>query len=117
MTRARHDFLAKVPTLTEVADVAQGPTTVQRPVLNEPTARWVDEVMDRMAPQVDALLSSQLRALLAPAVQDAVHDALERCRGPLIEAVAGRLREVLEQELARKPTAAPGALSKGHPRA
>ena len=115
MTRVRPEFLAKMPTLTEVADVAQGPTTVHRPGLNEPTARCVDEVMGRVVPQVDALLGSQLRALLAPAIEDAVHEAMERCRGPLIEAVAGRLCEVLEQELARKPTAAPVAFRKGHP--
>lgn len=122
MTRARQDLLAKVPTLTEVADVSPDPTALHRGVVDEHTARWVDDVMDRLAPQVNALLSSRLRDVLAPAVQDAVQDAVERFRGPLIEAVAHRLRDILEQEVARKASAAaeasqsPEAPRKGLPR-
>ncbi len=116
MTPTRQDFLAKVPTLTEVADVAQAPTALPSPAADERTQRWVDEVMDRMAPQVNALVSSQLRDMLAPAVQDAVQDAVERCRGPLIEALARRLREILEQELARKAAEVPETLGHVHPR-
>lgn len=118
MTRARQDLLTRVPTLTEVADVPANPTALHTAV-DEHTARWVDDVMDRLAPQVNALLSSRLRDVLAPAVQDAVQDAVERCRGPLIEAVTDRLRDVLEQELARKAADAPDipeAPRKGLPR-
>lgn len=115
MIRPRQDFLARVPTLTEVADVAPAPSALRSPALDERTARWADEVMDRMAPQVDALLSSRLRDVLAPAVQDAVQDAVERCRGPLIAALADRLREVLEQELARKPAETHEGSVKAHP--
>lgn len=115
MTRLRPEFLAKVPTLTEVADIAQARTTMPSPSMDEGTQRWVDEVLDRMAPQVDALVSSRMRDVLAPAVQDAVQDAVERCREPLIEALARRLREILEQELARKAAEAAGASGKGQP--
>ena len=122
MTRARQDLLTRVPTLTEVADAPPDPTARHRAVVDEHTARWVDDVMDRLAPQVNALLSSRLRDVLAPAVQDAVQDAIERFRGPLIEAVTHRLRDILEQEVARKASAAaeappsPEAARKGLPR-
>jgi hypothetical protein len=122
MTRARQDLLTRVPTLTEVADAPPDPTALHRAFVDEHTARWVDDVMDRLAPQVNALLSSRLRDVLAPAVQDAVQDAVERLRGPLIEAVADRLRDILEQEVARKASAAaeasqsPEAARKGLPR-
>ena len=122
MTRARQDLLTRVPTLTEVADVSPNPTALHRAVVDDDTARWVDDVMDRLAPQVNALLSSRLRDVLAPAVQDAVQDAVERFRGPLIEAVADRMRDILEQEVTRKAGAAaeapqsPEALRKGLPR-
>jgi hypothetical protein len=115
MTRARQDLLTKVPTLTEVADVPPDPTALHRAVVDEHTARWVDDVMDRLAPQVNALLSSRLRDVLAPAVQDAVQDAVERCRGPLIEGVADRLRDILEQEVARKASAAAEAPHRPEP--
>ena len=116
MTRAGQDFLARVPTLTEVADIAQAPTALQHPGVDEPAALWVDEVMGRLTPQVDTLLSNRLRDMLAPAVQDALLDAVERFRGPLTEAVAHLLRDVLEQELARKAAEDPGAPENGHPR-
>ncbi|MEI8265520.1 MAG: hypothetical protein WCI59_07175 [Betaproteobacteria bacterium] len=105
-----------MPTLTEVADIAKAPTALHQPAADERTARWVDEVMGRLTPQVDTLLSNRLRDVLAPAVQDAFLDAVERFRGPLTEAVAHMLRDVLEQEMARKAAEVPEAPENGYPR-
>ena len=55
--------------------------------------------MDRLSPQMDALISSRFRDVLAPALQDAVDQALEQLREPLVEEVHARLRDVLENEL------------------
>jgi hypothetical protein len=104
--------MSKVPTLTEVVEPQGRPLAggVTLPSIggagSESAGQWVDAVMDRMAPQVDALISSRLRDVLAPAVQDAVQaaveDAIERSRGPLVDALEARLRDSLEQEIARR---------------
>ena len=61
----------------------------------------VESVMTNLAPQVEALVSSRLRDVLAPAVQEAVEEAVERCRQPLIDALQVQLREQVELVLAR----------------
>ena len=61
----------------------------------------VESVMASLAPQVEALVSSRLRDVLAPAVQEAVEEAVERCRQLLIDALQVQLREHLELVLAR----------------
>ena len=134
MSGARSDLMGRVPTLTEVVDSQGRPSTdrVTPPAPGgagvEDAGQWVDAVMDCLAPQVDALISSRLRDVLAPAVQDAVQaaveDAIERCRGPLVEALEVRLRDILDQEIARRlpdqrpqvPPAAPGEVQRQGPR-
>lgn len=106
MNRGRPELMARVPTLTEVAEPGAASAT-----MGQESAQWVDDVMDAVAPQVNAVLNSRLRDVLAPAVQEAVQaavqaaveDAVERCRGPLMEALMARLRDVVEQETARRP--------------
>ena len=61
----------------------------------------VEAVVARLDPQMEALVSSRLRDVLGPAIQEAVDDAVERCRQPLIEALQVQLREQLEQALAQ----------------
>jgi len=102
------DLLSRVPTLTEVLDPRDsagwpdaGPPLRPAAQSLEEAQRWVDGVMDKLAPQLDALVTSRLRDLMATAVQDAVEDAIERCRIPLIEALEVRLRDLLEQEFAQ----------------
>ncbi len=101
MNRGRPELMARVPTLTEVAEPGAASATV-----GQESAQWVDDVMDAVAPQVNAILTSRLRDVLVPAVQEAVQsaveDAVERCRGPLMEALMVRLRDVVEQEAARR---------------
>jgi hypothetical protein len=101
MNRGRPDFMARVPTLTEEVEPGS-----ERAAMGPDSAHWVDAVMDAVAPQVNAILTTRLRDVLAPAVQEAVHaavqDAVENCRGPLIEALMVRLRDAVEQELARR---------------
>jgi hypothetical protein len=105
MNRGRPDFMARVPTLTEEVEPGS-----DRAAMGPDSAQWVDDVMDAVAPQVNAILTSRLRDVLAPAVQEAVQeavqtaveDAVERCRGPLMEALMVRLRDVVEQEVARR---------------
>lgn len=110
MTSVPADLLARVPTLTEVVErnplpdlgddplEAPEPEKTAVPELENPDA-WVDQVMDRLGPQVDALVAGRLRDLLAPAIQDAVDEAVERLREPLVASVQARLRDVLEVEL------------------
>ena len=105
MNRGRPELMARVPTHTEVAEPGAASATV-----GQESAQWVDDVMDAVAPQVNAILTSRLRDVLVPAVQEAVQeavqsaveDAVERCRGPLMEALMVRLRDVVEQEAARR---------------
>lgn len=59
----------------------------------------VETVVSRLAPQMEALVSSRLRDVLGPSIQEAVEEAVERCRKPLIEALQAQLREQLEQVL------------------
>ena len=61
----------------------------------------VESVVASLAPQMEALVSSRLRDVLGPSIQEAVEDAVERCRQPLIEALQVQLREQLEQVLAQ----------------
>jgi hypothetical protein len=113
MNSGRSDLMARIPTLTEVAEPGAERNAMGRdaPPLaglasRQDTAQWVDDVMDALAPQVHAVLTSRLRDVVAPAVQEAVQaaveDAVERCQGPLMEALMVRLRDVLEQEMARR---------------
>ena len=105
MSREPGDLLSRVPTLTEVLDLRDtadwqqaGPPLQSDAQSLEEAQRWVDGAMDKLAPQLNALVTSRLRDLMATAVQDAVEDAIERCRGPLIEALEVRLRDLLEQQ-------------------
>jgi hypothetical protein len=111
MSLVRPDLMARVPTLTEEAPPGSGRAPTDRnaqplgaAVRGQDAARWADEVMQGVAPQVQALLTARLRDVLAPAVQQAVQaaveDAVERCREPLMEALMMRLRDLLEQEVA-----------------
>ena len=121
MTRARQELLARVPTLTEVADDVTAPPGLQRSALDGDRVRWVNEAVDRLAPELSALIDSRFRDVLAPAIQAAVHsalqkavedavqDAVERVRGPLTEAVTQRLCVLLETEAGRHPLAVPPA--------
>lgn len=111
MSQAPAEVLSRVPTLTEILDLAPVPDLAEEPVaagalvgLSEsaaghPADGWIDKVMDRLSPQMDALISSRFRDVLAPALQDAVDQALEQLREPLVEEVHARLRDVLENEL------------------
>lgn len=108
MSREPGDLPSRVPTLTEVLDPRDtadlqhaGPLLRSDAQSLEEAQRWVDGAMDKLAPQLNALVTSRLRDLMATAVQDAVEDAIERCRGPLIEALEVRLRDLLEQEFAQ----------------
>jgi hypothetical protein len=121
VTRARQELLARVPTLTEVADDVAGPLGSKRDALDGDRARWVDDVMGRLEPQLGALIDSRLRDLLAPAVQAAVRaalqkavdgavtDAVDRFRLPLTDAVVQKLRDLLETEAGRNTLAVPPA--------
>ena len=112
MTRVPADLVWRVPTLTEVVEPAllpdladeafdvPEPATAAEPAHQQPGTR-VDQVMDRLGPQVDALVASSLRDQLAPAIQDAVDEVLDRLREPLVTSVQARLRELLEAELRR----------------
>lgn len=70
----------------------------------------VESVIASLAPQVEALVSSRLRDVLAPTIQEAVEDAIERCRQPLIEALQAQLREQLELALSRSALQDAGAV-------
>jgi hypothetical protein len=126
---------ARVPTLTEVLDAPEMPDLGDVPLWPSPPGdpppflrtpvgtadsmpdtpggkgaqALVESVMASLAPQIEALVSSRLRDVLAPAVQEAVDEAVERCRQPLIDALQVQLREQLELVLARP--AKPGAVS------
>lgn len=111
MNQPPAEVLSRVPTLTEVLQLPPMPDLADQPAdgqvlraQEEPATivlvgGWVDQIMDRLSPQMDALMSSRFRDVLAPAIQDAVDQALERLREPLILEVQSRLREVLEAEL------------------
>ena len=59
-----------------------------------------ESVIASLAPQVEALVSSRLRDVLAPTIQEAVEEAIEQLRQPLIDALQVQLREQLELALA-----------------
>lgn len=112
MTRAPAELLARIPTLTEVVEPVPlpdlgedpvdraGPAKAVEPALQVPDA-WVEQLMARLGPQMDALVSSRLRDMLTPAIQDAVDEALDRLREPLVASVQAQLRDLLELELRR----------------
>lgn len=132
MTPVPADLLARVPTLTEVVEPAplpdlgdppleaSGPAKTAEPAAVNPDA-WVGQLMDRLGPQVDALVTGRLRDLLAPAIQDAVDEAIDRLREPLVSSVQARLRDVLAVELRQvlghkgAPETGPEALAKAPP--
>ena len=112
MTRVPADLVGRVPTLTEVVEPtllpdladeafeAPQPAKAAEPAHQQP-GTWVGQVLDRLGPEVDALVASSLRDQLVPAIQDAVDEALDRLREPLVTSVQARLRELLEAELRR----------------
>lgn len=131
---------ARVPTLTEVLDAPETPEVPDLgdellwtsppwdppPFLRAPVGTvdsipdtpggkgaqaLVESVIASLAPQIEALVSSRLRDVLAPAVQEAVDEAVERCRQPLIDALQVQLREQLELALNRP--APPGVVAAG----
>lgn len=75
------------------------------------TDGWVDTVVASLAPQMEALVSSRLRDVLGPSIQEAVEEAVERCRKSLIEALQVQLREQLEQVNSRPGQLGAQALS------
>ena len=112
MSPAPADLVGRVPTLTEVLELLEVQEPPAVPGLGEGTVtelgfggagaetdRLADRMMDALAPQMDALISSRLRDVLAPALQDAVEEVIDRFRGPLVEAVAAHLRELVQGEL------------------
>ena len=60
-----------------------------------------ESVIASLAPQVEALVTSRLRDVLAPTIQEAGEEAIEQLRQPLIDALQVQLREQLELALAR----------------
>ena len=82
------------------ASVAGGPAEAWAPGGQEKHV-LAESVIASLAPQVEALVSSRLRDVLAPTIQEAVEEAIEQLRQPLIDALQVQLREQLELALAR----------------
>lgn len=108
MSPVSDDLLLRVPTLTEVLqapempDLGEDVSALPSPAGPAPHPdRWAEAVMSALGPQVDALVSSRLRDMLAPALQEAVEEVVERFRGPMIQALDAHLRELLEVEIRR----------------
>lgn len=120
MSQVPADLAGRVPTLTEVLELPEvqaalttraltavpdlGQEAVAAPgrgLTGSDIDRLADHMMDALAPQMDALISSRLRDVLAPALQDAVEEVVDRFRGTLVEAAAAQLRELVQAELAQ----------------
>ena len=133
------DLMLRVPTLTEVLAVPSvheegdvpdlgeegldlPPAQTERPSISADSQR-VNALMDTLAHQLNALVSSRLRDLLTPALQAALQQAVTRAvqeaaeatveqvveqfRGPLIQALQVQLREALEAQSPPTKTGVP----------
>ena len=87
----------RLPTLTEVVDMARPPA---EPDPNLDPQRVVTDVLSELAPRIELLLEARLRETLAPALARAADVLIRESRVALNQA----LRELVEEAVARAVT-------------